>query len=247
MKRAFPFVLLSAYFAVGCDSVSSEVDAATRAPDGGAFDATSSATESDAATSQDAAERGDAHVALDAAPDAARNDRNDAGSPDAGSRDRRLYPLAIGRTWTYQVQSTYPFCASGERTMAVLDSASVPRGEGFVLRSHCGFESVVLVDGDITESQNTTGSGGWFRMTDEPTLNGHSWDTSNGQASFSMTYEELGRVETPAGAFDECWRVTQNVSYTMQWVYCRGVGMVSTNLVDLGGGYIRAELIDTNF
>lgn len=39
----------------------------------------------------------------------------------------------------------------------------------------------------------------------------------------------------------------QNVTYTSFSIYCRGVGMVHYEMVDLGGGTIRADLKRTNF
>jgi hypothetical protein len=36
--------------------------------------------------------------------------------------------------------------------------------------------------------------------------------------------------------------VVQEVSYTSTWTYCRGVGLTRYEMIDLGGGTIRAVL-----
>ena len=70
-------------------------------------------------------------------------------------------------------------------------------------------------------------------MLDEPVEDGHAWTTTNGSATFGMRYEDAG---------NDCWTVVQEVSYTSTWTYCRGVGLVRYEMIDLGGGTIRAEL-----
>jgi hypothetical protein len=82
-----------------------------------------------------------------------------------------------------------------------------------------------------------------MRSLDEPVAAGHTWTTTNGSATFSMTYSNAGTV----GGYSDCWKVTQNVSYTSYWIYCRGVGLVRYEMIDLGGGTIRAELRGTSF
>ena len=133
--------------------------------------------------------------------------------------------------------------------MEVVDTlADVPMGEGYQLRWYCDDTLVnVAVNGDVVDSELPLSPGQWTRQTDEPVEEGHSWGTSNGSASYALTYHEEGTVETQAGTFDDCWRVVQEVSYTAEWVYCRGVGLVQSNLVDLGGGGYSIELIDKNF
>jgi len=74
-------------------------------------------------------------------------------------------------------------------------------------------------------------------MLDEPVEEGHTWTTTNGSATFGMHY-----TRAVVAGHDDCWTVVQEVSYTSTWTYCRGVGLVRFELVDLGGGTIRAEL-----
>ena len=109
----------------------------------------------------------------------------------------------------------------------------------------CGTLTAITVMGDVVESKYEDYP--WFRMLDEPVQDGYTWTTTNGAATFDMYYESVGSVTTPAGTFDDCWRVVQDVGYQQDWTYCRGVGPVASTLVDLGGGTIIYELTDKNF
>ncbi|NUO49790.1 MAG: hypothetical protein HOV80_13120 [Polyangiaceae bacterium] len=167
------------------------------------------------------------------------------GSTGSGMVDDRLFPAEVGRIWTYDVQSTYPSCPSGQRTSEILETVTVDGKSAYRTTGICGFETAITVTGDVVESKYE--SYPWFRMLDEPVQDGHSWTTTNGAANFDMHYESAGSVTTPAGTFDDCWRVVQDVSYQQDWTYCRGVGPVSSTLVDLSGGTIIYELTAKNF
>lgn len=168
------------------------------------------------------------------------------GSTSTGSTpDERLYPLEVGRTWTYDVQSTYPSCPSGMRTTEVLGETNVDGKPAFRVVGICGDEVAMTVAGNVVESKYQ--SYPWLRLLDEPVEEGHTWTTTNGAAEFGMTYSYVGDVTTPAGTFSDCWRVTQEVSYTQDWTYCPGVGNVASTLVDLGGGSIIYELVSKSF
>lgn len=61
-------------------------------------------------------------------------------------------------------------------------------------------------------------------------------------------WDEFPRSESAADTgYDECWKVTQQVSYTSYWIYCRGIGLVTYEIVDLAGGTIHAELQSKSF
>jgi hypothetical protein len=81
-----------------------------------------------------------------------------------------------------------------------------------------------------------------MRSLDEPVADGHAWMTTNGSATFGMAYSAA-----TATGYEDCWKVTQQVSYTSYWIYCRGVGLVTYEIVDLAGGTIRAELQSKSF
>lgn len=172
----------------------------------------------------------------------------DAGGGDAaagdggGDPDTRLYPLAVGRVWTYQIASTYPSCPSGTREARVLETGEIEDRSTFRMTGSCGAPAEVAVDGDVVDVWYDWGPTGWYRMLDEPVADGHTWTTTNGSGVFTQTYSALGEF----GGHDDCWRVDQNVPYTSYWIYCRGVGMVWSELIDLAGGTIRHELVQVD-
>jgi hypothetical protein len=166
----------------------------------------------------------------------------DSGS-GSGSADDRLYPLEVGRTWTYDVTSTYASCPAGSVETTVLSSGTTDGRTTFDVSSFCGETASTAVDGDRVDEYYDWGPTGWMRELDEPVQDGYTWTTTNGSATFTMSYSDAGTVAGHAS----CWKVTQNVSYTTYWVYCRGVGLVTYDLVDLAGGTIHADLTSTNF
>ena len=177
--------------------------------------------------------------AADPTTDAALGGDGPATGADASAgADQRLYPLAAGRSWTYDVTSTYPSCPGGQHEQRVVGTGMTDGRATFEVLGFC-----VSVEGDRVEDYFTWGPKGWLRSLDEPVAAGHTWTTTNGSATFTMTYSAAGSV----GAYPDCWKVTQNVSYTSYWIYCRGVGLVRYEMIDLGGGTIRAELRGKSF
>ncbi len=171
---------------------------------------------------------------------------DDAPGPDGGSgsaTDDRLYPLEVGRTWSYSVTSTYPSCPAGAKTMRVLSEGTTAGRSTYEVQGFCGLTGHTAVDGDLVEEYYDWGPTGWMRSLDEPVSDGHTWQTTNGSATFGMTYSNAGTTN----GHDDCWKVTQQVQYTTYWIYCRGIGLVQYELVDLAGGTIRAELTGTSF
>ena len=172
-------------------------------------------------------------------PGAGVVDGSAAGDPDAtNGSDDRLYPLAVDRVWTYDVVSTYPSCPGGSREQRVIGTGTRDGRATFRVTGFCGSTGDTFVEGDRVEDYYDWGPVGWYRSLDEPVVDGHTWTTTNGSATFTQTYDEIGAF---AGHAD-CWKVTQNVSYTSYWIYCRGVGLVKYEIIDLGGGTIRADL-----
>ncbi len=155
------------------------------------------------------------------------------GPPGIPADDGRLLPLAVDRVWTYEVTSTYPSCPGGVREQRVLGTETIDGRETFRVLGFCGVEGSTHVDGDTVEEHYNWGPLGWTRVLDEPVEDGHTWTTTNGSATFGMRYRRDS---------DECWTVIQEVSYTSTWTYCRGVGLTKFELIDLGGGTIRATL-----
>ncbi len=167
-----------------------------------------------------------------AGPDAAGG-----GDDDPMPASDGLLPLAMDRAWTYDVTSTYPSCPGGIHEQRVIATNTIDDLPTFRVLGFCGLEGETHVDGDVAEDHYDWGPVGWTRMLDEPVEDGHAWTTTNGSATFGMHYERA-----TVGGHDDCWTVVQEVSYTSRWTYCRGVGLVRFEMIDLGGGTIRAEL-----
>jgi hypothetical protein len=145
--------------------------------------------------------------------------------------------------WTYDVTSTYASCPNGQREQRVVATGTTEGRATFEVAGFCGLTGRTFVDGDVVEEYYDWGPTGWMRALDAPVTAGHAWTTTNGSATFGMTYSDEGSV----AGHDDCWRVTQQVSYTTYWIYCRGVGLVKYELIDLAGGMIRADLLSTSF
>jgi hypothetical protein len=166
-----------------------------------------------------------------------------SGDATGGGDDDRLYPLEVGRTWTYEVVSTYASCPGGMREQRVTSSGTTDGRATFEVKGFCGLTGNTHVDGDRVEEYYDWGPVGWMRSLDAPVADGHTWQTTNGSATFGMTYASVGDT----GGYADCWKVTQEVSYTSYWIYCRSVGLVRYEMIDLGGGTIRAELRSKSF
>ncbi|HEY4177925.1 MAG TPA: hypothetical protein VGM90_13855 [Kofleriaceae bacterium] len=169
---------------------------------------------------------------------------DDGTADDTGSSDvNSLNPLAVGRTWTYDVTSTYASCNSGSRDTRVTAAKMVAERPAFAVENFCGNVGYSNVDGDRVEEYYNVGHEGWMRSLDSPVSDGHTWRTSNGSTTFGLAYEDLGTYS----GHPNCWRVTQDVSYTSYWIYCRAVGLVRYETIDPAGGTMLVELSRTNF
>ena len=157
--------------------------------------------------------------------------------------DDRLLPLEVGRRWTYDVTSTYPSCPGGSHQTTVVAEGTTDGRPTFTVQGFCGLTGHENIDGDQVDDYYDWGPTGWSRSLDAPVSAGHTWTTTNGSATYTMTYSDAGTV----GGYPSCWKVTQNVSYTSYWIYCRGIGLVKYEMIDLGGGTIKAALTAKSF
>jgi len=162
------------------------------------------------------------------------------GGDDGGGADERLYPLAVGRSWTYEVGAVGAgaVCAPGTYSEEVLGTTSVGGREAFEVAGWCSAvgTNYLASDGDKVEVYY---NGGWIVVLDTPVEEGHTW-TSTGPVVY--TWKQEGAVTVPAGTFDDCWRREQQVSYTAYTIYCRGVGAVIDYSQDLAGNGWDARL-----
>ena len=166
----------------------------------------------------------------------------DAG--DAGPKDTRIDPIAVGRSWTYSVQviGWYPLCQNGTFTSNATQEAMLDGKTAIDVQSFCPSVGIVkyAVEGDTVFSRV---AGEWIRSIDAPVQQGHEW--TDGYRSYR--WESRGSVTVAAGKFDDCWSATTIASYTSYITLCRGVGPVKWHFEDgLGNGY-EAILTAKNF
>lgn len=150
-----------------------------------------------------------------------------------------IYPLEVGNRWVFSVSSTYPGCPDGEHAAEVLETVTISGREAFRLQSYCsGYPGghVAKRDDGAVDAEY---AGSWYRMIDAPVEDGHTWAEFRTRASWSS----LGEITVRAGTFRDCWRKRRGVMYTDWTDYCRGVGPVRSQMIDLGGGWIETELV----
>ncbi|MBX3192167.1 MAG: hypothetical protein KF819_34580 [Labilithrix sp.] len=166
----------------------------------------------------------------------------DAG--DGGTRDDRIDPIEVGRSWTYNVQvlGIYPLCTNGVHTSAVLQKAGLDGKTAFDVQSFCPSVGVVkyAVEGDRVFVHF---GGAWVLSLDAPVAENHTW--TDGLLNYK--WEKKGTVTVTAGTFSDCWQATTVASYTSYIQLCRGVGPVKWHYEDgFGNGY-EAILVSKNF
>jgi len=168
----------------------------------------------------------------------------DGGQPEAA----RLYPIAVGYTWTYRVVAVGSgnTCAAGVQTSKVKGTSTTGGRSGFDISSFC------KAAGDSTDAPAASGdevdfyyasSNKWLVLVDPTLEEGHTWPYAN----TSFTWHRENSVTVPAGTFSDCWTARQNVSYTSYTTYCRGIGPVRSYSSDLGGNGWDAQLTAKSF
>jgi hypothetical protein len=162
---------------------------------------------------------------------------------DSGGPDTRLLPLAVGRSWTYDV-ATFgtSICQAGSFDIIVGPTQQVDGRTAFAVSSFCSgvgstFETV---NGDEVDVDYQTT---WLHYLDVPVQDGHTWPYFN----TSYTWVSVPTITVPAGTFTGCWKASQNVTYTAYQTFCRGVGMVESYSQDLAGGGWDAKLTKKSF
>lgn len=158
------------------------------------------------------------------------SDRSDA---DAGV-DNRIDPIALGRSWTYDVSiiGIYPLCKSGSQTGAVLSDKPVGGMSAFQVQSFCPGVGVNSYHVEEDRVEVYYGSQ-WVLSLDAPVAEGHEWT----DGLFTYVWARVGTATVPAGTFTDCWDAKHKggVNYTR---FCRGVGPIKWHYVDgTGNGY----------
>jgi hypothetical protein len=166
--------------------------------------------------------------------------RGAASPPPADAID----PVAPHRAWTYDVSVFGPssVCAPGRHDGKVTREDVVDGKHAYEVASFCpGMPSFFYAfDGDRVELDY---KGQWVLALETPVQEGTTW--SNGAGSF--TWHDAGKVTVPAGTFSQCWKATENASFTAYTVFCRGVGAVRWYRKDDQGNGFDAQLVAKNF
>ncbi len=223
-REACLFLLCGSACATGCSGSSAEP---VSDRDAGAL------LDSSADSNRDAP-RDDASVLADGGADAT--------TPPAG--DRRIDPIELGRTWTYDVKvlGFFPACSAGTSTATVVEQSMLDGKTAFHVQSFCKAAGVFqyAVDGDRVFVHV---GGAWIVALDAPVAEGRTW--SDGLLTYR--WRSKGTVTTPAGTFTECWAAETVASYTSYTVLCRGVGPVEWHYEDGSGNGYEAILVSKNF
>jgi hypothetical protein len=167
-----------------------------------------------------------------------------ASSPtDSASSDPRLFPIAVGRSWTFATVAADGGTGSctGTQTSTVVGPGATYAGQPSLrYRPVCSTTEVDLVGtGDKLLQYQIGGDGTAYLFHDEPVVDGHSWTYSAGT---TFVWRSAPPVTVPAGTFTECWN--RVIEETPEYVvtYCRGVGPVR-----IVAAQYRAELTAKNF
>jgi len=164
----------------------------------------------------------------------------------SGSNDARLYPLATGETWTYQVSAigAGSTCDAGTFTQHVLSANPAGGRDAFQMDSFCSILAGVVYDYSVPAGDEVDFlyMGAWDTLLDPTLTDGHDWPYIN----TSYHWKRETSVTVPAGTYDDCWTAVQDVSYTAANTYCRGVGLVKSISSDLTGAGWDAELSATS-
>jgi len=169
-----------------------------------------------------------------------------ASSGGDGGGSNRLFPLAVGYTWTYDVQNVGAgsACSAGTWQQAVTGTRSVDGRSAFDLTSFCS--------GAGQSEVSTVGTGDevdidfqnkWLKLIDGTLAEGETWSYFN----TTYTWHLASTVSVPYGTFTDCWTATQNVNYVAYQTYCPGVGMVQSYSSDLSYNGWDAKLTDKSF
>lgn len=169
----------------------------------------------------------------------------DSGPPGDGAaseppEDLRLYPLDVGRRWTWNIASVgagYAICPPGTRDAEVLEKTTTAGKNAYLIRGYCtGVPASYVAE----ESAGIVGlyQGAWATFLKLPPAEGEAWSYFNA----SYHWEKAGTVTVAAGTFDDCWTTVQNVTYLNETTYCPGIGAVRVRFADLAGNGWNGEV-----
>jgi hypothetical protein len=170
---------------------------------------------------------------------------NGGSTGEGGGGDGKLFPIAVGYSWTYEVVNVGEgaICNPGQYSSTILSSAPLEGKEAFEVTSFCS--------GSLGNSQIAAGVGdevftyfnaAWVTAIDPILEEGHTWSFAN----TTLTWHEEGSVTVPAGTFTDCWTAQQSSPYMSFTTYCRGVGPVRSSATISSSGF-DAKLASKSF
>ena len=149
----------------------------------------------------------------------------------------QMMPLEVGNEWEFDISSNYSSCKAGVGVTKIHKLAQISGRSAFEASYACngrrGYMSEVS-SGKIDIHYN----GNWYRYLDTPLVEGHVWNEFRAQALWTRVED----ITVPAGTFTNCWRKIRQVPYTHWEEYCDGIGMVRSEVIDMGQNYIKMEL-----
>ena len=130
-----------------------------------------------------------------------------------------LWPLAVGATWTFQIDPGTG-CNGGNTQTWVLSGMEQHVGYSSYIVSVCGLARthLRLEDGDLYISHYDNP---WLLFMKAPVSNGATW--MNGSDNYQWL--NAGSLNTPAGTFESCWTKLYQ-SLGIEETFCQGVGPV---------------------
>jgi hypothetical protein len=149
-----------------------------------------------------------------------------------------LSPLAVGKTWTYEVTNVgfSTICAPGDRTEEVLAIETVDGQDAFKIRGYCGYVGHMRTDG-LKQWGWFGAENRWYLYLDEPEPR-RTWEEFRAFAR----WEELGQYAGKFHTFENCFRKLRLLAYTDVSIFCADVGMVYHRNIDLSGTGWEAHL-----
>lgn len=156
---------------------------------------------------------------------------------DSATPDARLFPLAVGYSWTFDVQSsgtTANPCGSGMRTQSVTGEPTIGGRDAFAVTSYCAATTAAQYYSQPTGELDLywDSDSAWHLDLDLTLQAGRSWSDGGG----TNVWSSEGAVVVPAGTFADCWRATKQVAYEAYTIYCPGAGAVHVHLKDPSHG-----------
>jgi hypothetical protein len=159
----------------------------------------------------------------------------DAGSAGGVPELEPIDPIAVGRTWTYDVTTlgVYPTCPGGSHTAKATGSSTIAGKTAVTVTSLCAFAGSYdyATDGDRVYSYV---AGKWRLSLDAPVEEGHTWSDDFADYVWNAADDQtVGGVVYP-----NCWTARRDAKYDSFTVFCRGVGPVRWHYEDgFGNGY----------